>query len=240
VLPAWGMTRVKSERLWNATHRAFNQSRISVTLWYAALPPGRRIIAASTLPGRATSEVAHHSSKLTWTTVIGGSTWRAGRRPGHSPSSANETAFHCSCAWGGMARTVCRVVAPSIQCDAWRGAGCRRQRGVQVACPRRTMRRENINMKMSRSLKQKIWDCGSALTLLAFAGCSFTPTLTVSSTPGGAYITEGARAFGIAPVKISYNVKELVQHKDPVSGCWLVKGLTAHWVSGTIASVKAD
>ena len=69
----------------------------------------------------------------------------------------------------------------------------------------------------------------TALTLVAFlTGCATHSTLTVTSQPSGASITEAGtgKALGVAPVVLYYDA-----HKD-ASGCFQVGGLNAKWVSG--------
>jgi len=68
-------------------------------------------------------------------------------------------------------------------------------------------------------------------------GCATHSTLTVTSQPSGANISEiGTGAtFGVAPVVIRYDEKEISAYKDG-SGCYLVKGFRANWVSGATAS----
>ena len=78
----------------------------------------------------------------------------------------------------------------------------------------------------------------TALTLVAFlTGCATHSTLTVLSQPSGAYITEAGTgtAYGVTPVVISYDAKALSAHKN-ASGCYLVKGMNATWVSGVTTS----
>lgn len=76
--------------------------------------------------------------------------------------------------------------------------------------------------------------------LLLLTGCATHASLTVFSQPEGAYITEVGTglAFGIAPTVIAYDAKRLPQHRDP-SGCYLVRGLEAHWVSGVATKLNA-
>jgi hypothetical protein len=75
------------------------------------------------------------------------------------------------------------------------------------------------------------------LIFVLVTGCATHSTLTVSSQPSGAYITETGTgtAFGIAPVVLSYDAKALSAHKD-ASGCYLVKGFNAKWASGATTS----
>jgi len=78
----------------------------------------------------------------------------------------------------------------------------------------------------------------TALILVALlTGCATHSTLTVTSQPSGAYITETGTgtAYGVTPVAIRYDAKALSAHKD-ASGCYLVKGINATWVSGATTS----
>jgi hypothetical protein len=79
----------------------------------------------------------------------------------------------------------------------------------------------------------------AAISVLVFvSGCATQASLTVSSQPDGAYITEigtGAQ-FGMAPVSIVYNPSALEQNKTP-EGCYLVKGVEARWISGAVSSI---
>ena len=73
----------------------------------------------------------------------------------------------------------------------------------------------------------------TALTLIVFlTGCATHSTLTVTSQPSGASITEAGtgKALGVAPVVLYYDA-----HKD-ASGCFQVGGLNAKWVSGATTS----
>jgi hypothetical protein len=76
------------------------------------------------------------------------------------------------------------------------------------------------------------------LCALAVAGCATAThaTLAVYSQPPGAYLTEvgTGRALGIAPAASYYEAQVLQNHKD-VHGCYVVKGVEAHWVSGARA-----
>ena len=78
----------------------------------------------------------------------------------------------------------------------------------------------------------------TALTLVAFlTGCATHSTLTVTSQPSGASITEAGtgKALGVAPVVIYYDATALSANKD-ASGCFQVGGLNAKWVSGATTS----
>ena len=78
----------------------------------------------------------------------------------------------------------------------------------------------------------------TALFLVAvLSGCASQSTLTVSSQPTGAYITETetGKAIGTAPTVVYYDSKAMAQNKDS-SGCFLVKGFNAQWVSGATAT----
>lgn len=76
-----------------------------------------------------------------------------------------------------------------------------------------------------------------ATLILALAGCASQSSLTVISQPSGAYITETetGKAQGTAPIVVYYDSKAMSQYKD-ASGCFLVKGFDARWVSGATAS----
>lgn len=67
---------------------------------------------------------------------------------------------------------------------------------------------------------------------ILFAGCTHNLTLTISTHPEGAYLTEAGsgRAVGTAPMTVNYNLEQLSKHKD-VNGCFLVNGFEARWVS---------
>ena len=78
----------------------------------------------------------------------------------------------------------------------------------------------------------------TALTLVAFlTGCATHSTLTVTSQPSGASITEAGtgKPLGVAPVVLYYDATALSAHKD-ASGCFQVGGLNAKWVSGATTS----
>ena len=78
----------------------------------------------------------------------------------------------------------------------------------------------------------------TALTLVAFlTGCATHSTLTVTSQPSGASITEAGtgKPLGVAPVVLYYDATALSGHKD-ASGCFQVGGLNAKWVSGATTS----
>jgi hypothetical protein len=75
----------------------------------------------------------------------------------------------------------------------------------------------------------------TAITFLS--GCQ--TTLSVYSQPEGAYMTEVStgRVFGMAPIHVVYNKDGLEKNKD-ASGCYLVKGFDARWISGATTSIK--
>ncbi len=77
-----------------------------------------------------------------------------------------------------------------------------------------------------------------AITLLLFlTGCATHSTLTVSSQPSGAYITEIAsgKAYGLTPFVVKYDAKAMTGYKD-ATGCYLVRGFDAKWISGASAT----
>jgi hypothetical protein len=76
-----------------------------------------------------------------------------------------------------------------------------------------------------------------AILVALITGCATQSTLTVSSQPSGAQITEigTGTTFGVAPVVLRYDEKELSKRKD-ASGCYIVNGLRANWVSGATTS----
>jgi hypothetical protein len=74
---------------------------------------------------------------------------------------------------------------------------------------------------------------------LLLAGCSTQATLTINSTPEGAYITEvgkGGKAYGVTPVTVYYDRSNLKYTKN-YEGCYSVRGFEAHWVSGATATL---
>ena len=77
------------------------------------------------------------------------------------------------------------------------------------------------------------------ITTILAAGCATQASLTVTSQPEGAFITEKGtgNSYGIAPVIVVYDSAVLVHHKAP-DGCYLVKGFDARWVSGAAASLE--
>lgn len=72
---------------------------------------------------------------------------------------------------------------------------------------------------------------------ICLTGCATHSTLTVYSQPSGAYITESStgKAYGIAPITVKYDAKAMNSYKD-ASGCFVVKGFEAKWVSGATTS----
>ena len=77
----------------------------------------------------------------------------------------------------------------------------------------------------------------SFILVACLVGCASQSTLTVTSQPVGAYITETetGKAIGTAPTVVYYDSKSMAQYKDS-SGCFLVKGFNAQWVSGATAA----
>lgn len=77
-----------------------------------------------------------------------------------------------------------------------------------------------------------------ALLSIAFlVGCASDPTrMTINTQPAGGYITEigSGSAFGIAPVSVQY-VKSNLKVRDQ-TGCAIVRGFRAQWVSGATSS----
>ncbi|WP_408595583.1 hypothetical protein [Limnohabitans sp.] len=69
------------------------------------------------------------------------------------------------------------------------------------------------------------------------SGCVSNQSLTLLSQPSGAYITElgTGKVYGVAPLVVQYDGKAMTAHKD-ASGCYLVKGFEAKWVSGATSS----
>jgi hypothetical protein len=70
------------------------------------------------------------------------------------------------------------------------------------------------------------------------AGCANQASLSIYSTPEGAYITEtgSGKAAGIAPVTVHYDRAALKARTGP-DGCRYVHGFVAHWVSGVTATL---
>jgi hypothetical protein len=74
-----------------------------------------------------------------------------------------------------------------------------------------------------------------SLIVLLLAGCATRASLTISSNPDGAYITENnGKAFGVTPVTAYYDPATLPSLVDR-DGCFIVDGFTARWVSGATA-----
>jgi len=67
----------------------------------------------------------------------------------------------------------------------------------------------------------------------ALIGCQ--ASLTIFSQPEGAYLTEPetGTAYGVAPAIVFYDSKALSNYKR-ADGCYYVKSIEAHWVSGAI------
>lgn len=77
------------------------------------------------------------------------------------------------------------------------------------------------------------------VVMAAMTGCAMQATLTVHTQPTGAYITEAetGASGGISPAVFYYNPQTLNYYRDS-SGCFVVKGMTAKWVSGATATVN--
>ena len=77
----------------------------------------------------------------------------------------------------------------------------------------------------------------SLALIFILSGCASQSSLTVISQPSGAYITETetGKTHGTAPIVVYYDSKAMSQYKD-ASGCFLVKGFDARWVSGATAT----
>lgn len=80
-----------------------------------------------------------------------------------------------------------------------------------------------------------------ALALVAtVAGCA-TPgiTVTVTSSPDGAYITTGGAVSGIVPVVVFWERQRLESRLFPrdTNGCLKLPGFTARWASGAVTEV---
>lgn len=69
------------------------------------------------------------------------------------------------------------------------------------------------------------------------SGCaSSVVQLQVTTQPGGAYITEASgTVLGTSPVLAQYSREVLKKHKD-ATGCAVVKGFNAQWISGAAAT----
>jgi hypothetical protein len=74
---------------------------------------------------------------------------------------------------------------------------------------------------------------------ILFAGCATKASLSISSQPEGAYITEvdTGKPFGMTPISLVYNPDALTQHKN-AEGCYLVNGFEARWVSGAMTKIS--
>lgn len=74
--------------------------------------------------------------------------------------------------------------------------------------------------------------------LACLGGCATDKTLWVYSEPQGAYITQlnAPTSGAMAPASIHYEISQL-QNKD-ATGCSLVRGVEAHWVSGATARTQ--
>ncbi len=80
------------------------------------------------------------------------------------------------------------------------------------------------------------------LSLAFLVGCASDPTrMTIGTQPPGGYITQigSGTAFGVAPVSISYTKPDLLRFRDQ-TGCSLVKGFRAQWVSGATSSTSEN
>lgn len=78
----------------------------------------------------------------------------------------------------------------------------------------------------------------SFIFVLLLTGCaSDTVLLYVHTQPPGAYVTETATgmALGASPAVANYSRASLKGHKDK-TGCSIVKGFRAQWVSGATAT----
>jgi hypothetical protein len=82
-----------------------------------------------------------------------------------------------------------------------------------------------------------MWRLSFFVLFGSLLGCASKQTLTLYSQPSGAYITElgTGTVYGIAPVVVQYDSKTLSASKD-ASGCSLVRGFEAKWVSGATTS----
>lgn len=80
----------------------------------------------------------------------------------------------------------------------------------------------------------------SIIFAIFLSGCATHSNLTVVSQPSGAYITEvgTGKAYGTAPVTVRYDAKAMASIKD-ASGCYLVRGFEAKWVSGAVATTPS-
>lgn len=72
---------------------------------------------------------------------------------------------------------------------------------------------------------------------VSLVGCASSHVqLQVNTQPPGAYITEAnGTVLGAGPVLTQYPRESLKKHKD-ATGCFVVKGFNAQWVSGATAT----
>lgn len=78
----------------------------------------------------------------------------------------------------------------------------------------------------------------SILLAALLTGCASNSVLLyVHTQPPGAYVSEktSGTAFGVSPVAVTYTRAGLKGHKDK-TGCSIVKGFDARWVSGATAA----
>lgn len=80
----------------------------------------------------------------------------------------------------------------------------------------------------------------AGFSCLCLGGCANKARLAVSTQPLGGYVSEqsGGSVAGTAPLVIAYDPEMLLGHKDS-SGCFLVKGLEARWVSGAVTRTES-
>lgn len=73
----------------------------------------------------------------------------------------------------------------------------------------------------------------------SFVGCATRATLTITSQPEGAYLTErgSGKSYGMAPATVRYDSKALEGFRR-ADGCYHVKGFDARWVSGVTAGTE--
>lgn len=83
-----------------------------------------------------------------------------------------------------------------------------------------------------RACRAAIWTLASII----ICGCASQASLVVHSQPMGAQVSEvgTGQVFGIAPVRVVYNAQALSRHRNS-SGCYIVKGMQARWISGATA-----
>ncbi len=81
---------------------------------------------------------------------------------------------------------------------------------------------------------------GLIALLIGSTGCATQTVLTVYSQPAGAYVSEigTSAAFGIAPTTVVYSSNQLKQNGRDPTGCYVLRGLQAKWVSGATASIE--